>query len=345
MNALAEKVQTLRCGLDASNWSDPGRRERCLELTGRTVSDRDALPFDLAKAHELYATLLGPFESLLQGKRLLIVPSGPLTTLPFGVLVTERPPTAIPSDPTAYEHAAWLARRHAIAILPSVASLRALRRFARASHATSRYAAFGNPLVFGSGGNDRSATLKQACPTELPREVTHGTARAAPHPRLAKLARGGLANVDMLRRASPLPETTDELCTVARELGAPETDLHLGAKATEAAVMALSATGALARYRIVHFATHGLLAGETEDFAQSLAEPALLLTPPDVATEGDDGLLTASEVTKLKLDADWVVLSACNTGAGGENGVTEALSGLARAFFYAGARALLVSHW
>jgi CHAT domain-containing protein len=109
--------------------------------------------------------------------------------------------------------------------------------------------------------------------------------------------------------------------------------------------MALSASGALARYRIVHFATHGLLAGETEDFAQSLAEPALLLTPPDVATEADDGLLTASEVTKLKLDADWVVLSACNTAAGGEKGDAEALSGLARAFFYAGARALLVSHW
>ena len=107
----------------------------------------------------------------------------------------------------------------------------------------------------------------------------------------------------------------------------------------------LSASGALARYRIIHFATHGLLAGETEDVAQSLAEPALLLTPPDVATERDDGLLTASEVARLKLDADWVVLSACNTAGGGEKGDAEALSGLARAFFYAGARALLVSHW
>ena len=145
--------------------------------------------------------------------------------------------------------------------------------------------------------------------------------------------------------ALPLPETTDELCTVARELGAVESDLHLGARATEAAVKKLGASGALGRYRIIHFATHGLLAGETEDFAQSLAEPALLLTPPSVATEVDDGLLTASEVAGLKLDADWVVLSACNTAAGSEKGDTQALSGLARAFFYAGARALLVSHW
>jgi CHAT domain-containing protein len=88
-----------------------------------------------------------------------------------------------------------------------------------------------------------------------------------------------------------------------------------------------------------------LLASETEDLTQSIVEPALMLTPPDVATDGNDGLLTASEVTKLKLDADWVVLSACNTASGGEREDAEALSGLARAFFYAGARALLVSHW
>ena len=343
--ALAEKVQTLRCGLDASNWSDPARRERCTQLTGAAVSGSEPLPFDLAKAHDLYATLLGPFESLLRGKRLLIVPSGPLTTLPFEVLVTERPATAIPSDPTAYERAAWLARRHAIAILPSVASLKALRRFARASRATSRYAGFGNPLLFGPDGNDRSATLKQVCPTDLPGQATRVAVRATQDARIARLVRGGLADVDALRRAYPLPETMDELCTVARELGASESDLHLGAKATEAAVVALSASGALARYRIIHFATHGLLAGETEEVAQSLAEPALLLTPPDVATEKDDGLLTASEVARLKLDADWVVLSACNTAGGGEKGDAEALSGLARAFFYAGARALLVSHW
>ena len=181
--------------------------------------------------------------------------------MPFEVLVTELPPTAFPSDPTGYERAAWLVRRHAIAMLPSVASLRALRRFARASRATSRYAGFGNPLLFGPDGNDHRATLKQICPTDLPSQAMRVAARATPEARIAKLARGGLADVDMLRRASPLPETTDELCTVARELGAVESDLHLGAKATEAAVMALSASGALARYRIIQFATHGLLGG------------------------------------------------------------------------------------
>jgi CHAT domain-containing protein len=79
-------------------------------------------------------------------------------------------------------------------------------------------------------------------------------------------------------------------------------------------------------------------------FAANHAEPALLLTPPETASDEDDGLLTASEVATLKLNADWVVLSACNTAAGNSIG-GDALSGLARAFFYAGARALLVSHW
>jgi CHAT domain-containing protein len=90
----------------------------------------------------------------------------------------------------------------------------------------------------------------------------------------------------------------------------------------------------------LHFATHGLVAGALK----GVAEPALMLTPPAAPSEEDDGLLTASEVMQLKLDAEWVVLSACNTAAGGAEGA-EAMSGLARAFFYAGARALLVSHW
>jgi CHAT domain-containing protein len=109
----------------------------------------------------------------------------------------------------------------------------------------------------------------------------------------------------------------------------------------------LSKSGDLRTYGIVHFATHGLLAGETESFAESLAEPALLLTPPAVASDEDDGLLTASKAAQLDLNAEWVILSACNTAAGGADNVlgAEALSGLARAFFYAGARALLVSHW
>ena len=141
----------------------------------------------------------------------------------------------------------------------------------------------------------------------------------------------------------PLPETADELCTVAQLMGGT---VHLGEAATEGTVKRLSANGTLARARIVHFATHGLLSGETEMLTASMAEPSLLLTPPLQPSEEDDGLLTASEVAGLKLDADWVVLSACNTASAASDKLdAEALSGLARAFFYAGSRALLVSHW
>jgi len=91
---------------------------------------------------------------------------------------------------------------------------------------------------------------------------------------------------------------------------------------------------------MVHFATHGVLAGQLD----GIHEPGLILTPPDTATVEDDGYLAASEIASLKLDADWAVLSACNTAASAATSA-EALSGLARAFIYAQARSLLVSHW
>src|SRR5204862_3011393 len=121
-------------------------------------------------------------------------------------------------------------------------------------------------------------------------------------------------------------------------------EILLGARATESAIKALSAAGTLKTYRVIHFATHGLLAGDTENLGRIAAEPALLLTPPEIPSEEDDGLLTAPEIARLELAADWVILSACNTAAGDADGA-EALSGLGRAFFYAGAQALLVSHW
>jgi CHAT domain-containing protein len=132
------------------------------------------------------------------------------------------------------------------------------------------------------------------------------------------------------------PDTADELKAVAKTLGAPLSDLFLGRDASETNVKRVP----LADYRVVYFATHALVAGDVK----GLGEPALLLSLPKKPNDFDDGLLTASEVAQLKVNADFVVLSACNTAAGEKPGA-EALSGLARAFFYAGARALLVSHW
>jgi CHAT domain-containing protein len=133
-----------------------------------------------------------------------------------------------------------------------------------------------------------------------------------------------------------LPETAEELRAVAKAVGADPSDIYLGRAASETTIKQMDLTP----FRVVYFATHGLVSGEIK----GLGEPALVLSIPATASEVDDGLLTASEVSQLKLNADWVVLSACNTAAGNAVGA-DALSGLARAFFYAGTRALLVSHW
>jgi CHAT domain-containing protein len=152
----------------------------------------------------------------------------------------------------------------------------------------------------------------------------------------ARYYRNGLADAREVRSLVPLPDTADELRAIAKVLGAPPDAVNLGQAASEAKLKSTP----LDTYRVVQFATHGLVAGDLS----GLSEAALVLTPPDVPTELDDGLLTASEIATLKLNADWVVLSACNTAAGAAENA-DALSGLARAFIYAGARALLVSHW
>jgi CHAT domain-containing protein len=172
--------------------------------------------------------------------------------------------------------------------------------------------------------------------------VEEGTARSAGDLESAgTFMRGGIADVAALKsRLCPLPDTAFELKCVAHSLGATDASLVLGKDMTETNVKHM----ALDKYRVVHFATHGLLAGETAQLAKERAEPALVFSPPETGTVEDDGLLTASEVAGLRLDADWIVMSACNTASGAEPGA-EALSGLAKAFFYAGARALLVSHW
>src|SRR5262249_42517441 len=152
------RVAALRCGLDANLWDDVESARKCkgalraeprietVTLNGKEEKTQ-VLPFDLARAHELYKLLLGPVEDLIKGKRLLIVPSGPLTSLPFNVLVTEPPKTAMLQRLAEYRNVAWLGARTAISVLPSVSSLKALRQFAKTSHATKPYLGIGNPLL------------------------------------------------------------------------------------------------------------------------------------------------------------------------------------------------------
>ena len=134
-----------------------------------------------------------------------------------------------------------------------------------------------------------------------------------------------------------LPDTSDELKSIALALQAdPSKVLNLGKQASEQAVKTMDLSG----FKVLAFATHGLVPGELN----GLSQPALALSSPTVTGGDGDGLLTMEEILALKLDADWVVLSACNTGTGAGAGA-EAASGLGRAFFYAGTRALLVTNW
>lgn len=134
----------------------------------------------------------------------------------------------------------------------------------------------------------------------------------------------------------PLPHARAELHALADALGAPSPLVLAGAEATEAQLRGLD----LASYGVIAFATHGLAGGDVP----GLDEPALLLTPRDPARKDSDGLLTASEIALLRIDADWVILSACETAAG-ESASAPGYSGLARAFAQAGARSLMLSHW
>lgn len=134
----------------------------------------------------------------------------------------------------------------------------------------------------------------------------------------------------------PLPGAAHELAAMQAMIGGPDNVVLTGADATEAAVRDTRLTGV----KILAFATHGLVAGDVT----GLLEPALVLTPAPQGDTADDGLLTSSEIAQLTTDAALVVLSACDTAAG-DSRDAPALSGLARAFFYAGARSLLVSHW
>jgi CHAT domain-containing protein/Tfp pilus assembly protein PilF len=335
--ALTRVVAALRCGLDAAAWD--GGAERCSKALGiaNVKEVPQLLAFDHARAYKLYTSLFGEVQDLIKDKHLLIVPSGPLTQLPFHALVT-RPPTSGDHPGTA-----WLAREHAVTVLPAVSSLKALRRIGKPSTAPRPMIGIGNPLLDGPDvrSTDRAklARARHRCPETLGRWKVTVTSHRASVARVE--TRGGLADLAYLKALAPLPETADELCEVAQDVKADlARDIRLGSRATEREVKRLSASGELAKYKLVHFATHGALAGELD----GTHEPGLILTPPDTATEDDDGYLSASEIAALKLDADWVVLSACNTAAGGATNA-EALSGLGRAFIYAGARSLLVSHW
>lgn len=280
--------------------------------------------YDTASAAALYHALVQPLDKVLAGKRLVMtVANGPLAAFPLQLLVTE----ATGSSPR------YLIDRYAMTTLPAVSSLNALRCLlvdpARrhpgcgAERGSGRQppgqaielVGFGAPVLDGAPGDQRGIASFDGA------------------------FKGPLADTNHLRQLAPLPGSKRELDTLSSLFGT-RARIRTGTAATESAV---KDSAELQGARYVIFSTHGLLAGE----GGIQGEPGLVLTPPPEAAKSkrDDGLLTASEAAQLSLSADFVILSACNTAAADGTSGGEGLSGMARSFFYAGARAVLVSHW
>lgn len=273
-------------------------------------------PFDLATAYGLYGQLLEPLRPHWQGARHLVVSaSGALGQLPFSLLVEGDRPLAATALPFAgYADIPWLIRGRAISHVPSAAAFVALRRQPAAGPGRQPFVGFGDP-DFGAASKAIPGQLRKA-PARAPAGADRNALRTA------------------YQALPPLPDTREEVLTLAKALRAKPEAAILGKQASRDTVLRRD----LSRSAIVAFATHGLQPGELP----GLDEPALAMALP--AGDDQSPLLTLSDVLGLKLDADWVVLSACNT-AGADGEAAEALSGLGRGFFFAGARALLVTHW
>jgi len=309
---IESKVRTLR---------------EALEPQAAMISDIP--PFDLKLGYELYSLLLKPVESGWKGaKSLIVVTNGALGLLPLSLLPTAPAQAQADDDPlfSSYRKVPWLARTHAVTMVPSAAALRTLRQLPAGKPNRGELVAFGDPVFSKKAGEVKVADASVAMA-----QTRGGPLKRRNSPKLDGVDSAELAMLPQL------PDTADELKSIALALQAdPSKVLNLGKDASEKAVKTMDLSG----FKVIAFATHGLVPGELN----GLTQPALALSTPDVTGEGGDGLLTMEEILSLKLDADWVVLSACNTGAGAGAGA-EAASGLGRAFFYAGTRALLVTNW
>lgn len=307
-----------------------------LEPNAAMISEIPA--FDLKLANELYALLLQPVESgWKKSSSLIAVTNGALGLLPLALLPTEIAELD-PNEKTlfeSYRNVKWLARTHAVTMIPSSSALMTLRQIPKAREGREALMAFGDP-IFSTAQAEQAMQIK-AEDDKVRVADASATMRGAPLKRRNAPQLDGVDSAE-LAQLPRLPDTADELTSIAKALKAdPAKSVFLGKDANEVSIKGADLSG----YKVLAFATHGLVPGELN----GLTQPALALSAPAVAGGKDgDGLLTMEEILALKLDADWVVLSACNTGAGSGAGA-EAASGLGRAFFYAGTRALLVTNW
>lgn len=264
--------------------------------------------FDVTASHDLFRRLIGPAAAELKRlKSLTISANGALQSLPFSVLVTETPPAIDGYED--YRKVNWLAKWFATSYVPAPQSFVLLRRNASVSRAPNAYAGFGGYAPISVGGASRIITLARNSATAVSRGCDSDARELASLPVL------------------PLAET--EIGLAAKQL--PGSQIRTGGQFSRTALL----KGGLERFKVIHFVAHALLPAELK----CLQQPLLL------TGNANDGAVTAADIASLKLDADLVVLSACNTAGADGRSAGEAFSGLVRSFFTAGTRGLLASHW
>ncbi len=286
--------------------------------------------WDVALAHRIYQTMLGPIAPQLAGvRRLIYQPDPTMVGLPIGALVTDtdsqqamaRNVAAARQAKTeiSYKGVSWLAARLDTSVSVSTAAFFNTRR-SRPSRAPKPFLGFADPII-ATGADAFSSVVAPAWSIS----IAGGADFCAT-----------LRN--QLKGLPRLPEAATEVQFIARAVGAPD-EVISGANFTDDRIRQGGGfEGALDQYRVLYFATHGLLPE-----ANGCLQPALVTSQGGTAS---DSLLDTSEIPNLQLDADLVVLSACDTGAGLEDGGGgAALGGLVSTFTYAGARNLLVSNW
>ena len=290
--------------------------------------------YDLVQSYALYKRLFGPIQpQLLSAKYIIYEPDAALLSLPIAALPTDQASVDLMKTRRAqarargegdgsYEGVQWLGRSAQTSLVVSAASFVQARKFAP-SAGKHAFLGFGDP---------------ELPTTDNPKAFTSVANFEGADAELCQATREALFALE------PLKETSRELQAVGDSINHNDAEVVTGAAFSDGAVQARTD---LDQYRVLFFATHGLLPTKKD----CLPEPALLAS---VGPDASDGLLSASKIAGLKLDADLVVLSACDTGGGLEAGIQdktglagsgEALSGLTRAFIYAGARSLIVSHW
>jgi CHAT domain-containing protein len=294
--------------------------------------------YDFQKAYELYSVLLKPSEHLWRdAKDIILLASGPMSQIPLAILPS-RPFQLEPKKSelfSNYRDAPWLIKNVSITTVPSLSSFVSLRTLPRWTQTRKAFAGFGDPYF------NKNQMLK-AQSEDRGFNVAHQDGDYKLNVRGIRLTKvGNLDSKNILscdiESLSRLPDTAQEIQSIAAVLGATsEQDVYLGQRASEKQVKTMN----LSDRRVVAFASHALVPYDLD----GLDQPAIALSAPSVTGDDNDGLLTMGEIMELKLNADWVVLSACNTGAAQGAGA-EAVSGLGRAFFYAGTRAILVSMW